>query len=287
MPTQQGLLLGTFTSPVYRTSCTEPAGQIPDPKLILGRCPLESPTARRKTPYTASFDHTLFESLSLHDPPAPAFTRPVPPECPFLALPGEIRNRIYQFALVTAKPFAVQLQWNRPLDAALLQVNRQIFDEASSIFYAENMFRFPEALFVGAPILQQLQTLYRVSRPTLMMMRSVVLDVPVWTALRLLRKSILNFNRANTHRVGVRLHIQPALSHSDFIEPSTSDRDLGSCSKNEGAVAVGVCVWRKRSVSRTRRVSWYLGRRCPQSAVEWGGYGCAYQDASEVHGRMG
>ena len=81
--------------------------------------------------------------------------------------------------MVTAKPFAVQLQWNRPLDTALLRINKQIFHEASSIFYAENTFRFPEALFVGAPILQQLQTLYRVSRSKLKMMRDVVLDVPV------------------------------------------------------------------------------------------------------------
>ena len=73
----------------------------------------------------------------------------------------------------------MQLQWDRPLDTALLRVNRQIFDEAAGIFYAENTFRFPEALFVGAPILQQLQTLYRVSRAKLKMMRSVVLDVPV------------------------------------------------------------------------------------------------------------
>ena len=73
----------------------------------------------------------------------------------------------------------MQLQWNKPLDTALLRVNRQIFDEAAGIFYAENTFRFPEALFVGAPILQQLLTLYRVSRRKLGMMRSVVLDVPV------------------------------------------------------------------------------------------------------------
>lgn len=73
----------------------------------------------------------------------------------------------------------MQLQWNQPRDAALLRVNKQIFAETSDIFYAENTFRFPEALFVGAPILQQLQTLYRVPRARLGMMRSVVLDVPV------------------------------------------------------------------------------------------------------------
>lgn len=78
----------------------------------------------------------------------------------------------------------MQLQWNRPRDTALLQVNKQIFDEASSIFYAENVFRFPEALFVGAPILPQLQTLYRVSRAKLKMMRNIVLEVPVRSSFK-------------------------------------------------------------------------------------------------------
>ena len=86
--------------------------------------------------------------------------------------------------MVTAKPFTVQLQWGRSLDTALLQVNKQIFDEASGIFYAENTFTFPEALFVGAPILQQLQTLYRVSRPKLKTMRNVMLNVPVRASVK-------------------------------------------------------------------------------------------------------
>ena len=120
-------------------------------------------------------DNTLFGSSDLSDQSARQSIRP----CTFLALPGEVRNRIYQFALVTARPFAVQLQWTRPLDTALLRVNKQIFEEASGIFYVENTFRFPEALFVEAPILQQLQTLYRVSSSSLCMMRSVILDIPV------------------------------------------------------------------------------------------------------------
>ena len=145
--------------------------------LNFGRCPLES--KQLNAPFAVAFDTTLFESLTLDDPPAPSFIRQVPPNCPFLALPGEIRNRIYRCTLVTAKGYAVQLRWDRPLDTALLRVNKQISNEASSIFYAENTFRFPEALFVGAPMLQQLQTLYHVSKPKLKMMRDVVLDVPV------------------------------------------------------------------------------------------------------------
>lgn len=146
---------------------------------MTSKSPLESPAKLLSVPYTGPFDNALFQSLVLSDQPARQFIHQVSPNSPFLALPGEIRNRIYRLTVVTARPFAVQLQWNRPRDAALLRVNKQIFDEASGIFYAENTFRFPEALFVGAPILQQLQTLYRVPSARLRMMRSVVLDVPV------------------------------------------------------------------------------------------------------------
>ena len=96
----------------------------------------------------------------------------------FLALPGEIRNRIYRYALVTSQPFAVQLQF-APLDTALLRVNKEVYAEASSIFYHENAFRFPQALFVGAEILPQLESFYRVSPSRLRTMRNFVLDVPV------------------------------------------------------------------------------------------------------------
>lgn len=143
-------------------------------------CPLEASTKQLTTPYTAAFDTVLFQSLRLRNEAAPQFIREVPPDCPFLALPGEIRNRIYRFVLVAERPFTVQLQWTRTLDAALLWVNKQVFEEASSIFYAENAFRFSEALFVGAPILQQLQTLYRIPRLRLKMLRNIILDVPVY-----------------------------------------------------------------------------------------------------------
>lgn len=175
---------------VTQTQTHTSAVQIQNSKLIHGRCPLETSTKRLNAPYSVAFDTTLFESLSLRDHPPRSLIRQVPANCPFLALPGEIRNRIYRCALVTARPFAVQLQWGRPLDTALLRVNKQIFDEASSIFYAENTFTFSEALFVGAPILQQLQTLYRVSRPKLKMMRNVVLSVPVGSSFQTPRAMI-------------------------------------------------------------------------------------------------
>ena len=41
------------------------------------------------------------------------------------------------------------------------------------------------------------------------------------------------------------------------------------------------------SVFRTKRVPRCVGCRCPKSAVERGGFQCAYQNASEVHGPVG
>ena len=98
--------------------------------------------------------------------------------CKFLELPGEIRNQIYRATLLSTRPFAVQLQfW--PRDAALLRVNKQIYVEASSIFYHENMFRFPQPLFLGPPILCQLEMFYKLCPTKLQTLRNIMLDIPV------------------------------------------------------------------------------------------------------------
>lgn len=100
--------------------------------------------------------------------------------CHFLNLPGEIRNQIYRFALLSERPFAVQLQF-APLDTALLRVNKQIYAEASTIFYHESVFRFPQPLFMGPPILEQLDNFYHLSLAKLRMIRNFILEVPVNT----------------------------------------------------------------------------------------------------------
>lgn len=114
-------------------------------------------------------------------------------QSPILALAGEIRNRIYRYALVTSQPFTVQLQF-APLDTALLRVNKQIHAEASSIFYHENAFRFPQALFVGAEILPQLEKLYRILPTRLRTMRNFVLDFPVSGSTQLVKSRPFNIN---------------------------------------------------------------------------------------------
>lgn len=96
----------------------------------------------------------------------------------FLSLPGEIRNNIYRYALVSPKTYTVKLQFP-PSDTALLRVNRQIYCEASSIFYHENCFRFPQTLFVGGPILERLDRVYHLPPWKLQKMRNFVIDIPV------------------------------------------------------------------------------------------------------------
>ncbi|KAL9602844.1 MAG: hypothetical protein Q9219_001539 [cf. Caloplaca sp. 3 TL-2023] len=59
---------------------------------------------------------------------------------PFLSLPPEIRNTVYRYVVyfprgvVKARSTKTRLQ--------LFQVNQQIYDEASEIFFSENVFRF-------------------------------------------------------------------------------------------------------------------------------------------------
>jgi len=109
------------------------------------------------------FNNILFtgvSSLSLSEGQTPLNTPTMASTasigCPLLALPGEIRNRIYRYILIKPNPFAVKLQFS-PRDTALLQVHKMVYKEASTIFYYENTFRIPESLFLGAPILQHME----------------------------------------------------------------------------------------------------------------------------------
>ena len=64
-------------------------------------------------------------------------------------------------------------------DKSLFLVNKQVFREASTIFYHENTFRITQDLFYGTPILQALEVLHHVSSSRMRSMRSLILDIPV------------------------------------------------------------------------------------------------------------
>ncbi|MCJ1258606.1 hypothetical protein MMC24_006439 [Lignoscripta atroalba] len=98
----------------------------------------------------------------------------------FLDLPGEIRNRVYMLCLGSTKTFSIKTRVSS-FDTSLLRVNKQICHEASSIFYHENVFRFPESFFAGASILQQLEDVYGVPLRNLRRMKQIRLEIPVYS----------------------------------------------------------------------------------------------------------
>lgn len=72
---------------------------------------------------------------------------------PLASIPGELRNRIYTEVLVEDVGMGVYLTHDRDPNShwkapALLQVCRQIHDEASSIYYGLNTFRFAYPLLL-------------------------------------------------------------------------------------------------------------------------------------------
>lgn len=74
----------------------------------------------------------------------------------FLAIPGELRNSIYRFCLIFDKPFTVEARSGLS-DTSLLLVNKQVYYEASTIFYQENSFRLGHAVLDGSPVLERLE----------------------------------------------------------------------------------------------------------------------------------
>lgn len=100
----------------------------------------------------------------------------------FLELPGELRNAIYRYALVSPKTFRVKIlfaQTDSQTDTALLRVSKQVYAETLKIFYSENKFWLPQSLFIGPPIIPVLEHVYRVSREKLRLMTNLILDIPV------------------------------------------------------------------------------------------------------------
>ena len=72
---------------------------------------------------------------------------------PFMKFPPEIRDNIYRLSLVTGKEVVMYPEPHEMDDlpnfgrsrpcVELLQVNKQVHEEASPVFYGENMFRLP------------------------------------------------------------------------------------------------------------------------------------------------
>jgi len=71
-------------------------------------------------------------------------TSPTDPAFSLLALPRELRNHIYMFALISPFPFWYPAPSSPKHNVALslLRTNRQVHDEAAPILYAQNKFLF-------------------------------------------------------------------------------------------------------------------------------------------------
>ncbi|MCJ1239846.1 hypothetical protein MMC14_007844 [Varicellaria rhodocarpa] len=119
--------------------------------------------------YQLSFCHGTPEYISYEQP------KPFP----FLDLPGELRNKIYRMCLVGPSQYTVNLRFPPRTASSLLCVNKQVFLEASSIFYAENVFRFPATLFTSSSAPNMIEQVCGIRPETLQMMKRFVLHIPI------------------------------------------------------------------------------------------------------------
>jgi len=66
---------------------------------------------------------------------------PPPPKSPFLSLPPEIRNNVYELLVIKEDPIRVCSPRYAPSSfSVLLRLNKQINTEASTLFYCKNRF---------------------------------------------------------------------------------------------------------------------------------------------------
>lgn len=257
--------------------------EVADPRYSLHPDPLTETSSFPNLGALASSLQSVEQQHGRLIPHVPQIPRAVPIESPFLALAGEIRNRIYRYVLVSSQPFAVQLQF-APLDTALLRVNKQIHAEASSIFYHENAFRFPQALFVGAEILPQLEKLYRISPTRLRTMRNFVLDVPVSTFTKLSESRPFHTKAASD----LRTSIGSTPQGSKQLQPTTTDgisdarEQLRASDRNADAMRMG----RRHSQTRFRRAFPGVGPRYMAARKGEGGL-CMGDSPPEAFGSLG
>ena len=119
--------------------------------------------------YQLSFYHGNREYISYEQPVS----------FPFLDLPGELRNKIYRMCLVGPSQYTVNLRFPPRTASSLLCVSKQVFLEASSIFYAENVFRFPATLFTSSSAPNMIEQVCGIRPETLQMMKRFILHIPI------------------------------------------------------------------------------------------------------------
>ena len=104
---------------------------------------------------------------------------PEPELFPFLALPGEIRNKIYRMCLVGPSIYSINLRFPLRRASSLLCVNKQIYYEAARIFYSGNVFRFPAVVLTSNSVQVMIENICGVRLETFGMMKRFILNIPV------------------------------------------------------------------------------------------------------------
>lgn len=99
---------------------------------------------------------------------------------PFFELPREIRDLVYQQALVNHEPLELHGSL-REDETSVLRVCKQVHEEATEVFYKENVFYIPIQLFTSEEPLGQILAgpLYRLRRKRLAIVTKLDVDVPV------------------------------------------------------------------------------------------------------------
>ncbi|KAF2092668.1 hypothetical protein NA57DRAFT_62194 [Rhizodiscina lignyota] len=138
------------------------------PKIPVARKPQESskrhnlPMAAASTTLAAPNEQTPQSTespsrLTIHSVEDESLdTLHTPQPLSFLALPGEIRNMIYRFALLADVPLKIRVE-SAPQEPPLLCTCHQIRAEARKIFYSDNGFSVHSTNYSVAPVLKFLK----------------------------------------------------------------------------------------------------------------------------------
>ncbi|EXJ68667.1 uncharacterized protein A1O5_08461 [Cladophialophora psammophila CBS 110553] len=127
---------------------------------------------------------------------------------PFLDLPGEIRNRIYQLVLFGKPGYRVIHGRMRPSRIGIMLANKLTHREAAYVLYSTSSFRiFPLQDFTPAPVIQELRPMYRDMVTSLEMVVGSSWTSPpkTWRVGKLLAKRLSKLSAVNTLKIFVEL----------------------------------------------------------------------------------
>lgn len=148
------------------------------------------------------YDENLSTASEQVDEAAPA-EKPFP----FLELPAEIRNRIYNLILFS-KPGYRGADGRKKSRTSILAVSKKLHQEASYILYSSLDFRiFPLQDFTPVPVIQELRPMYRsmVTKLEMVVGSSWTSPPKTWRVSKLLARRLGRLSAIQTLKVFVEL----------------------------------------------------------------------------------